>query len=66
MFEFMIFFFIIIFFMSEKSILTKKSQKNKLICVLVYVWFVICVSIFVVVIFGCKIDFFFLKIGSQL
>ena len=45
--------------MSEKYILTKKSQKNKLICVFVYVWFVICVSIFVVVISGCKIDFFF-------
>ena len=25
-------------FMSEKSVLTKKSQKNKLICVSIYVW----------------------------
>ena len=82
--------------MSEKSVLTKKSQKKKLICVSIYVWvydlcffffmieksvltkkikkrkikkkkswflfmfgFVICVSDFVDVISGCKIDFFF-------
>ena len=37
------------FFISEKSILTKKSQNNKLICVFV----------FVVVISRCKIDFYF-------
>ena len=31
-------FFFFFFLMSEKSVLTKKRQKNKLICVFVYVW----------------------------
>ena len=31
-------FFFLFSFMSEKSVLTKKSQKKKLICVFVYVW----------------------------
>ena len=45
MFQFMIF----VFFLIEKFVLTKKSQKKMLICV----------SEFVVVISGCKIEFYF-------
>ena len=58
-----VFFFL---YTNEESVLTKKIKKKKKKNWFVFMFgFVICVSEFVAVIFGCKIDFlFFLMIGS--
>ena len=53
MFQFMIF----VFFLSEKFVLTKKSQKKRLICFLFMVVFMICVCVCV-----CVCVFFFFLI----
>ena len=52
--------------MSEKSVLTKKNQKEEEANLCLCLGFVICVSESVVVIFGCKMIFYFyfFMIGS--